>query len=117
MKEAFSSKKNYGIFYTLLLLFTSFLVAPQEAKAGRDALAITGVALGATALGVVGYNLYRQRNQRRNYYDSGYYNRTSYYQPVRSSCNRRAPVRYYNQPRYSNTNYYDNYSDRDYYYY
>lgn len=112
MKEVLGSTKNYGILYTFLLLFISFLVLPQEAKASRKALAVTGVVLGATALGVAGYTLYRQRNPRRDYYDSGYYNRNNrvgFYQPVRSSCNRRAPIRYYNQPRYSNVNYYDRY--------
>jgi hypothetical protein len=105
-------KKFTIIFLSAALLLTSFI--SSEAKARGNALAITGVVLGGTALGVVGYNAYRNsryyRDNRR--YNHGYNNNVGYYP---TSYNRRPCQRnnyrnsYYSNSRYQNADDYYGY--------
>jgi hypothetical protein len=110
MKNLLSTAKKNFVIYTcmaMMLISTSFI--PLEAKASRGA-AITGVVLGATALGVAGYTLYRTRNPRRYYYDD---QPRRYQRPVGYRGYNRRP--YYHGPRYQNVRYYDHHYDNYYY--
>ena len=80
------------------------------ARVTPKGLAITGVALGGSALALGAYNTYQNRRNRNSYYNDDYYYDDDYYYS--------APSRRYSRP-VSNTYYYDdNYydDDCDYYY-
>lgn len=76
--------KKSALFLSLicLLLSSIFLSGKAEARITNKGLAVTGVALGAAAVGLYGYNTIQNRRDRRGYYQrSPRYSRPNYYAP------------------------------------
>lgn len=101
--------KKIFLALTLFISSTFFNLPPQaHARVTPRGLAITGVALGGTALALGAYNTYQNYRHRRNYHNNYYYYDDDYYY--------RPPTRYYSRPAYHQYDccYYDEYDD---YYY
>jgi hypothetical protein len=86
--------KKLVLIFSFATLFLALPFVPSaQARITPKGLAVTGVVLGGTALGVAGYNYYRNHrtyNNRRSNYGYGYnngYRQDAYY-----------PVNYYNGP-------------------
>lgn len=66
-----------------MLLFSMSFANPAQARVTDRGLAVTGVVLGGTALGLAGYNYYQNRRFRNHpAYGYGYRRPVRYVQPV-----------------------------------
>lgn len=113
IKQLFRSVRltKIGAILGLTILVSALAIVPEtQARVTPKGLAITGLVLGGTALGVAGYNAYRNRQFRRRYQDR-YFERDRGFRPASSRRFRNRNCRRY-QPRYTDSYYYHD----DYYY-